>query len=229
MSDYLYEVSYSGSFIGKCLQSEQLISTLSDAARGYIKGLVDCQKGHYEALFIRNHIPQYVLNELKEHCPLPNEYASYQSESDAYIQYILFPMIQFEDKKLIFQYVSSENTLEFFNLDCDISLPNSVNHSGYVMNPEEIYRQSMINIIIPDRQINPALSEQAITAMLMGCFVLLPYSSIYEQFFSLEDIVFFRNQQDALTKVSYYKEHKTECYEQALRSQAAVQKLLSNY
>ena len=221
-----YKVSFYGEMIGDCQKIAELKVPLKDATKGYLRGLCDAQAGQFAGLFTLDHMPDYVLDDLREKLPLPTEYKKTDNDKQNYYEYLVLPELAFADRKKILSFLVGKTEIDAFGMDCTVNLDNFHDHGEEEKGFEELCSESEISIIIPRRTITDMMSEEVLTAILGGNFVLIPFNAAYLNFFPEGSLAYYMDFFDAQEKIEYYLEHPDEREKIAGYGQKIVQQLL---
>lgn len=221
-----YKVSFYGEMIGNCQEIEKLKNPLKDSTKGYLRGLCDAQAGQYSGLFTLDHMPDYVLEDLVEKLPLPEEYRKTDNDKLNYYEYLILPVLAFADRTKILRFVVAKSEVDAFGLDCSVTLDNFHDHGDEEKDFLTLCNESEISLIIPKRTIPDMMSEEVLTAILAGNFVLAPFNPAYLNFFPEDSIIFYMNFFDAQEKIEYYLAHLEEREKIAENGQKIVQQML---
>ncbi len=226
MKQKKYKVSFYGEMIGNCQKIQELKKDLKDATKGYLRGLVDAQAGQFSGLFTLNHMPDYVLQDLRNSLPLPEEYRKTDNDKQNYYEYLILPELAFMDRKKVLQYAVAKTEIDAFGMDCCINLKNFHDHGEEKKEFLELCSESEINLIIPRRTLPETMSEDVLTAILTGNFVLIPFNIVYMNFFPEGSLAFYMDFYDAQEKIEFYLKHPEEREMIASNGQKIVQELL---
>lgn len=221
-----YKVSFYGEMIGRFQEIEELKQPLKDSTKGYLRGLCDAQAGQFAGLFTLNHMPDYVLEDLNEKLPLPEEYKKTDNEKQNYYEYLILPQLAFEDRTKVLRYAVVKAEIDAFGLDCSVTLDKFHDHGDEKKDFLELCSESEISIIIPGRNIPDIISEEVLTAVLAGNFVLVPFNRAYLNFFPEGSLIYFMDFYDAQEKIEYYLSHPEERENIAAYGQKIVHELL---
>ena len=226
VSEKKYRVSFYGEMIGEYQKVEELKQPLKDSTKGYLRGLCDAQAGQFSGLFTIGHFPDYVLEDLREKLPLPDEYKKTEDEKQNYYEYIILPQLGFSDRKKVLSYAVVKSEIDAFGLDCEVTLEKFRDHGDEKKDFLELCKESEISLIIPDRTIPETMSESVLTAIYAGNFVLTPFNAAYLHFFPEGSIVYFTDFFVAQEKIEYYLSHADEREKVSAYGQQIVHQLL---
>ncbi|SKB95578.1 Glycosyl transferases group 1 [Lachnospiraceae bacterium] len=222
----IYKVSFYGEILGKCQEIENIKDPLKDSTKGYLRGLCDAQAGQYSGLFTLDHMPDYVMEDLEETLPLPEEYRKTDNNKQNYYEYLILPSLEFADRTKILRFAVAKSEIDAFGLDCSVTLDNFHDHGEEEKDFLTLCSESEISLLIPKRTIPDMMSEEVLTAILAGNFVLLPFNTSYLNFFPEGSIAFYTNFFDVQEKIEYYLKHPEERESIAQNGQRIVQQLL---
>ncbi len=226
MGEKKYKAGFYGEMLGRYQEIEKIKMPLKDSTKGYLRGLCDAQAGQFGGLFTLHHMPDYVLDDLREVLPLPDEYKKNNDDKINYYEYLILPQLAFLDRKKILSFLVAKTEIDAFGLDCNVMLENFHDHGEEKKDFLELCSESEISIIIPERTIPEMMSEEVLTAVLAGNFVMIPFNSSYFAYFPRGSIVFYMDFFDAQEKIEYYLKNAEERMEVAKRGQEIVQHLL---
>ncbi len=226
MKDKKYKASFYGEMIGRYQEIEQLKAPLKDSTKGYLRGLGDAQAGHFSGLFTLNHMPDYVMDDLKEMLPLPQEYRKSDNDKVNYYEYLILPQLPFLDRKKILSFLVAKTEIDAFGLDCSVTLDNFHDHGDEKKDFLELCSESEVSIIIPDRTIPEMMSEEVLTAVYAGNFVMIPFNTAYINFFPEGSMVYYNDFFDAQEKIEYYQKNPEERERISNNGQRIVHQLL---
>ncbi len=226
MDNKKYKVSFYGEMVGSSQEIEKLMQSLKDATKGYIRGLCDAQAGQYSGLFTLDHMPDYVLDDLKDKLPLPEEFKKTDNDKQNYYEYLLIPLLAFADRTKILRYAVAKTEIDAYGLDCNVSLDRFHDHGEEKKSFLELCGESDISLIIPKRTIPDTMSEEVLTSVLMGNFVLIPFNMAYLNFFPDGSMAYYMDFYDVQDKIEYYLKHPEERRLVAEKGQKVVQQLL---
>ena len=226
MDNKKYKVSFYGEMVGKSQEIERLMQPLKDATKGYIRGLCDAQAGQYSGLFTLNHMPDYVMEDLKDKLPLPEEFKKTDNDKQNYYEYLIMPLLEFADRTKILRYAVARTEIEAYGLDCNVSLDHFHDHGDEEKSLAELCGESEISLFIPKRTIPDMLSEEVLTTVLAGNFVLIPFNMSYLHFFPDGSMAYYMDFYDVQDKIEYYLKHPEERQMVAENGQKIVQQLL---
>lgn len=204
-----YQVSY----IGKILEVDEnsffgTDSILSAESRGYLDGLVHCQRVVYGMDLLKDGVPAHVLSELREKYSLNIPGDVTNELWDIYL------------KKWIYNRVSSQERLVLLQGIDDVVTVFSRDETAYkyvskakVFTEEEerknVVFSSKINLHIADRQIQDGIPCNVFEIMSCGGFLLTSYcAQMWEFFVPDEDFVYFEDERDLKKKIRYYLEEE---------------------
>ncbi len=224
-----YKASFYGEMVGRCQEIEKLKLPLKDSTKGYLRGLSDAQAGQYAGLFTLDHMPDYVMDDLKDKLPLPDEYKKSDNDKINYYEYLILPELAFMDRKKILSFLVAKTEIDAFGLDCNVTLDHFHDHGDEEKDFLELCSESEVSIIIPGRTLPDTMSEEVLTAVLAGNFVLIPFNMAYLNFFPDGSMAYFMDFFDAQEKIEYYLKHPEVREEIAANGQKIVQQLLQGH
>ncbi|MCR4892819.1 MAG: glycosyltransferase [Lachnospiraceae bacterium] len=223
-----FEISYYGELTGRYADTMKRTQQLKDSTKGYLTGLADAQAGQFSALYIADHLPDYVLSDLTEHCPLNEGISTGRGIRQDYLEDLILPEVTFKDRSRVFLQIAKEHFIHVFTKDADLSLENTECRKAEEEDFLSVCRRSDINLVIPERHVVEIMSEEVISAMVESCFVMMPYLDIYYQFLPSDALVCYTSGEEALELTQYFLSHKEERLAIAARGKEAVIELLSS-
>lgn len=209
------EKKYSVSYIGKVMEADENSifssqSPLTIESRGYLDGLVHCQRVVYGMNLLDSAIPANVVSELARKYPLQIPLGVTEDLRNLYLKKWIYNRVSSQERIILLQgndkevtvFSKDENMHKFFS-------------KTKVINEEtertKIIEDSKINLHIMDRQIQDGFSLNVMEIMACGGFLLCNYCPAMEEFFVPdEDYVYFEDETDLKKKIEFYLQDEEE-------------------
>ena len=209
---FLYDVSFVGSLYTESHNFFDRMGDLSDYARGYLDGLMTCQRNVQGYNFVQECI-EPVLEELSQALPMEPNADGAETKEFLFAQYVINRKITGLERPALLSAIARNHVVDLFTVDESFSVPNLRNH-GRVEPYEQaqrVYKQSKINLNITLRSIKSGIPLRCMDIMGSGGFLLTNFQSDFLDFFIPgEDFVYYENTQDLLEKIAYYLGHDQE-------------------
>jgi len=177
-------------------------SLLSPTCRGYLDGLVHCQRVVYGENLLADTIPGEILRELIQRYPLEIPNDAKMSAWEAYVKKFLLGQITRQERLILLQKASGILTA-FTGQEKTFSI-------GYEVQPyptskeerETILTSFGIQLILANRFLQNAVPWQVFEAMSYGGLVLMNYQvDMGRHFIEGEDYLFFEDETDLTRKL----------------------------
>ena len=203
------EKGYQVSYIGKIMETNDNSffddnSTLSAESRGYLDGLVHCQRIVYGVNLLKDLVPAKVLAELREKYPLSLPADVMVEDWEMYIRKWMYSRINNQERLVLLQGI--DNVVTVFSEDekCR-KFFSKTKLISEVEKREDITTASKINLYIADRHNQNGIGTEVFEIMSQGGFVLCNFCPEMEGFFVAdEDYVYFEDELDLKQKVRFY-------------------------
>lgn len=203
------EKEYQVSYIGKIMETDESSffdenSTLSAESRGYLDGLVHCQRIVYGMDLLKDGVPAKVMAELKEKYPLRIPADVIAEEWEIYIRKWIYDRINSQERLVLLQGIDNVITVFSDAEKCYRFFSKTKPISG-MDKREDITVASKINLYIADRQNQNGIGAEIFEIMAQGGFVLCNFCPEMEGFFvAEEDYVYFEDELDLKQKIRFY-------------------------
>ncbi len=209
---FLYDVSFVGSLYTESHNFFDRMGDLSDYAKGYLDGLMICQRNVQGYNFVQECI-EPVLEELSQALPMEPNADGAETKEFLFAQYVINRKITGLERPALLSAIARNHVVDLFTVDESFSVPNLRNH-GRVEPYEQaqrVYKQSKINLNITLRSIKSGIPLRCMDIMGSGGFLLTNFQGDFLDFFVPgEDFVYYENTQDLLEKIDYYLGHDQE-------------------
>lgn len=197
------------SYIGKILETNEAAffgedSELSAESRGYLDGLVHCQRVVYGMDILEDAVPAKVLAELKEKYPLQFPADVIAGDWDIYVKKWINDRVSSQERLVLVQGIN--NVVTVFSEDERMSkYVTRARIWKEEFKREDIITSSKINFYLTDRQAGSAIEADILEIMACGGFLLCNFCPEMEDFFVAgEDYVYFEDELDLKQKVNFY-------------------------
>ncbi|MBR5598244.1 MAG: glycosyltransferase [Lachnospiraceae bacterium] len=204
---------------------------LSDYCKGFTDGLVESQLKVYGYNFIKEALPDDIMNEIIEKCKLSLGDMYHQDLAQMAADTVGMEVSAREREKVLrvlgehFEVdLYSGSTLPVFLHGLNIREKGFVN---YEKEMPYVFHNSKINLNITSKTIESGIPLRVFDILSCGGFCITNYQpEIAEYFTDGEDLVMYSSMEDLVEKVAYYLEHEEERKQIA---QNGYEKLKRNY
>lgn len=177
---------------------------LSLYSKGYLDGLILCQRVLYGASILPHSIPINILQELENKVILPDNLLKEYSRF-FFTDTILAPDVTYHEQQILDHQIYHE--LQVYS-DQPI-VKNDKRNMCLPKTQEEtdlIYQSTSINIVIPEKNYYDAIPRQTLEIMACGGFVFSGKQKDYTLFFKNdEDLVYFEDDLERIEKLAEYQ------------------------
>ena len=214
-----YQVGYMGKILEadphSCFAQE---SVLAAESRGYLDGLVHCQRIIYGMNLLKEDVPAYVLTELKEKYPLFIPAGVLVSEWEIYLKKWIYNRVSSQERQVLLQ--ENDDVVTVFSKDRKAyKYFSKTKVLGEDIERNEVIAKSSINLHIVDRQLQSGIPAEVFEIMSQGGFLLCNYWPDIEEFFvAEEDYMYFEDALDLVKKISFFSRNKNIRREMAKRA-----------
>ena len=220
---------YLVSYFGKILEADPhscfaTDSTLSAESRGYLDGLVHCQRIAYGMNVLKGGVPVNVLADLKEKYPLSVPTGVMVSEWEVYLKKWIYNRVSSQERLVLVQGIDdvvtvfSKDEMAYKYFSRTKLLDEGVKKEAVIVN-------SRINLHIADRQLQRGIPANVFEIMAQGGFLLCSYCPDMEEFFvPRKDYAYFEDEHDLKQKINFYLRKGKKRREMAKCAYEKVQK-----
>lgn len=190
-------------------------SILTDASKGYLEGCIACQHQLSGLPSMAEHLPSYLLDELKE--KFPPELGNDSVETAAhYYDYRYFnPLITWADRDIHLNTIAKNKyfqTVELYN-GCKAYTSERIkcyDRVDYMSQLPLVVRRSKINFVATHRNLRSGIPQIAWDIMAAGGFLLTNFQEDYLRLFPECPPVMYTDERQMLSKNIYYLHHDSE-------------------
>jgi len=203
-------------------------SACMDSTKGYIDGIVAAQCGLYGADIVHMRLPDYIIKDLSEVCPVYIPTTNTIDVRTVYPEFLLLPIVTMRERiNLLYRIGTIAGMHTYSNDSIELNEKELRDPEPDLSEKKRIYSSSGINAVIPSRQLHGAVPLNIFEAMACGGFVLSAYQSGAKDIFRhCENIVLFESFEDCMGAVRYYQSHDNERLSIAT---AARKEILANH
>ncbi len=210
---FLYDISFVGSlYIEKYDYFSKIEPELSDYAKGYLDALIGAQL-KIQGYDLVQGLPELVMEELYQACPIEPEPDGMESREYFYEQYVINRRITAIERIDLLETCARYRLLDLFTRAKELTMPNIRNHGEveYYAEMPFVFKQSRINLNVSLRGIKSGIPLRAYDIMGAGGFLLSNFQADFLNYFIPgEDLVIYESKEDLLAKVIYYLTHEEE-------------------
>lgn len=178
-------------------------STLSPQCRGYLDGLVHCQRVTYGLDLLSVGVPNHVIKELVMKYPLRIPEEIKDNIWKLYLQKYLWNQVTRQERLVLFQQISSVLTVFSGQQKEENMKYNIQEYPKEWKEWEKVITESKVNFVIADRFYQNAVPWEVFEVMSMKGLVLSNYQTDMEyHFISGEDYIYYEDVQDLQRKTA---------------------------
>lgn len=210
---FLYDVSFVGSlYLEEGNPFDQMASSLSKYAKGYLDGLTAAQMRVQGYDFIEEVLGP-VMEEMAEAYPMEELPSIVESREHFYGQFIVNRRITSVERRALLEEVSRYHTVDLFTKYRDFA-PANVRNQGpvdYYSEMPMVFKQSRINLNFSRRGLKSGIPLRAFDIMGSGGFLLSSFQADFlDHFVPGEDFIYYESKEDLVQKATYYLSHEEE-------------------
>ena len=222
-----WKLSFLGKIKDKNWEEYFGAKNLKNSTKGYLDGIVACQRHVYGLDFFSKILPRYVLDDLIENSTIAPALGSVETIEHFYREQCFYPKTTIVDRLVMLDALVKIGEVHLYSDDDGFEKKGIIN-CGNLENIDmlEVIKKTKININITPRGYRDGLYGNALEIMGMGEFLISDYRPELEKEFVIgEELLIYEDVADLLNKISYYEEHEEERIEIARKGQEKVRKL----
>lgn len=207
-----WKVSFVGKLKDKSWEEYFGAEELRNSTKGYLDGMVACQRHIYGLDFFSKILPEYVLKDLMEQSTIAPAVGSVESLEHYYREQCFYPKMTVTDRRYLVDTLSILKDVRVFSDDESLEKEGIINWSHMEdISVSEVVRKSKININVTPRGYRDGLYGNILEILGMGGFLISDYRpELEKEFVAGEEIVIYEDVIDLLNKISYYTVHEEE-------------------
>lgn len=206
---YREDISFVGSLYSeKKHRLYDKFQTIDPYAKGYLDGIIACQKNLHGAYILQDALNDTILAEMEKAYPTDPNSTSVLSPKAIYADFVLARQVTAIERREILETLGKQHAVSLFTYE-ETSIPGIKNKGkiDYYDQMPYLFHNSKINLNITLRSIKTGIPLRAKDIMGAGGFLLSNYQSeLLEYFVPGEEFVYYEDLQDLQEKAAYYLE-----------------------
>lgn len=207
------EVSFVGSLYNEEHNFFDRLTHLSDYTKGYLDAIMSAQQKLYGSFILEQLLYPNILEELQASVPYTPMADGTETAAFVYANYFLARKLSSNERLSILKKVSEKHSLNLFTHKPseEIPLAKFKGTVDYYSTMPLVFKNSSINLNISLRSIHTGIPLRCMDIMGSGSFLLTNFQADFFDFFLPgEDYVYYESEDDCLSKIDYYLNHKSE-------------------
>lgn len=206
--EYQHEITFLGSLYDDSHNLWDQIAYLPEEDRGYVEGLIACQRLVYGIDFCDELMTKERCERIRKYVimDLPDTFSDCR---DALLRNMIHRKMTITERKNLLTDIGEKYLLDVYSDKVPDGFPvNFRGYADYMTQMPEIFISSKINLNITLRSILSGIPLRVIDILGAGGFVLSNYQPELEEYFTYgEDIVWFDCPDDLMEKIEYFLKH----------------------
>ncbi len=206
-------ISYVGEIgMDKKDAARALFADAKDSTQGYLDGLAAAQCGLYGANIMEEPLPDYIMADLKEVCPIPKNDRNVAAEEWIYSQYLMLPLVTLRERlNALFRagavaklHIFSGEMMELDTGEQYHTVPDDA------MLPK-IFAATAVNLVIPDRTVHGTILPEVFEILASGGLLFAPYQSdLLQHFEHQKELALYTNYNEYVEGLQFYLANPAE-------------------
>lgn len=207
------DVSFVGSLYNEDHNFYDRLTTVSDYTKGYLDSIMAAQQQIYGSFFLEELLTPPILEDLQKCIPYHPMADGTESASYVYANYFLCRKITNNERLTLLRAASEHFSLKLYTHKQPKELPNAefIGPIDYYDIMPMVFQNSRINLNITLKSIQTGIPLRCMDIMGSGGFLLSNYQNDFlDNFIPGEDFAYYENEDDFISKISYYLSHESE-------------------